>query len=101
MNQLTRAWKQSINIAFPHGILRPLVPEDVHEAYIQGLNDPDVNRYLVTVRQQVQTAETVQAFVRANRDDPDAVLFGIWIYGISVECRYFARTRISVLSCAM
>jgi RimJ/RimL family protein N-acetyltransferase len=62
------------------------VPDDVHAAYVQGLNDPDVNEYLVAVRQQTQTSETVQAFVQANCNASDAVLFGIWMDGYTTHC---------------
>ena len=30
---------------FDGGYLRPLKVEDIHEKYISGLNDPEVNRY--------------------------------------------------------
>lgn len=86
VNRLTTDWKNVLAITFAHGFLRPLVPEDVHQKYVQGLNDPDVNEYLVSVREQIQTAETVQAFVRDNWTSPDAVLFGIWVDGIKLHC---------------
>lgn len=78
--------KQNLTLVFPHGLLRPLVPDDVHAGHVEGLNDPDVNEYLVAVRQQVQTLETVRAFVQANHIASDAVLFGIWLDGHTKHC---------------
>jgi len=86
MDQLTCAWKRGLNITFLHGSLRPLVLDDVHAGYVEGLNDPDVNGYLVAVRRQVQTSETVRAFVQENWDASDAVLFGIWVDGHRTHC---------------
>jgi ribosomal-protein-alanine N-acetyltransferase len=86
MDQLTCAWKRGLNITSLHGFLRPLVPDDVHSGYVEGLNDPEVNKYLVSVRRQAQTSETVRAFVQENWDASDAVLFGIWVDGHTTHC---------------
>lgn len=86
MQALTPALKRNINLEIPQGHLRPLRPEDVHPGYVDGLNNPDVNKYLVNVRQRVQTLETVRAFVNADHLAADAVLFGIWIDGQTRHC---------------
>ncbi len=83
---LTPALKSALVLSIPEGRLRPLTPDDIHAGYVAGLNDPQVNRYLVAVRQQMQTAETVRAFVDANRLDADGVLFGIWVDGQERHC---------------
>jgi RimJ/RimL family protein N-acetyltransferase len=62
-------------------VLRPLREEDVTAAYVDGLNDPRVSRYLVAARRQRQTCETVRAYVRQNWEDPAAILFGAFIDG--------------------
>lgn len=59
--------------------LRPLAVEDVTDEYIEGLNDPEVNRYLVNVRNNVQTRVAVEDFILANADNPSSTLFGIFI----------------------
>ena len=59
--------------------LRPLRMEDINDEYINGLNDPEVNEYLVNVRLETQTRETVEDYVRSNLDSPSSVLFGIFI----------------------
>lgn len=61
--------------------LRVLTPTDVHQGYVDGLNDPDVNRFLVNVKTSRQTIYSVSEFVRENFDSPDAVLLGIWETG--------------------
>lgn len=63
--------------------LRPLREEDVTAAYVDGLNDPRVARYLVGARRQHQhqTIDSVRAYARQNWEDPAAVLFGVFIGG--------------------
>ncbi|TVT68232.1 MAG: GNAT family N-acetyltransferase [Denitromonas halophila] len=60
------------------GFLRPLVEADVHQGYVDGLNDPLVNRYLDGVKASVQTAGSVRDFVAADRLSPSSVLWGVW-----------------------
>ena len=83
---LTRESKQGLRIEFPGGYLRPLAPSDVHPAYVEGLNDPEVNRFLVHVRKVRQTADIVTQYVEQNLRASDAVLFGIWMNGDDHHC---------------
>lgn len=57
-------------------LLRPLTLDDVTPAYVDWLNDPDVNRYLET-RHQTQTLETVGAFVAAVTSRADTHIFAM------------------------
>ena len=59
------------------GFLRPITCADLHQDYVDGLNDPEVNRYL-EVRRKWQTSETVASFVNSNNQSFDSVLFGIF-----------------------
>ena len=59
--------------------LRPVKKSDICDEYVNGLNDPEVNRYLVDVRRKVQTFETVEQYVMSNLRDPRSVLLGIFI----------------------
>jgi [ribosomal protein S5]-alanine N-acetyltransferase len=70
---------------FEGGYLRPLEVEDIHEKYISGLNDPEVNRYL-QVRHENQSEETVARFIQSNQQSSDAVLFGIWLRDQDHHC---------------
>lgn len=70
--------KRSLLIENKNIYLRPLRIEDVTDEYVSGLNDPEVNRYLVNVRQRVQTRESVEKYVTSEFDDPSAILFGIF-----------------------
>lgn len=63
------------------GFLRPLRVGEVVDAYVDGLNDPVVRRFVVAARRQRQTRETVEAFVAANHAAADALLFGIFLDG--------------------
>lgn len=57
--------------------LAPLEVADVIPAYPEGLNHPEVARFVEAAKRERQTLESVRAFVRANAEDPRSVLFGI------------------------
>jgi hypothetical protein len=59
--------------------LKPLGVDDITDEYINGLNDPQIKRYLVDVRRCVQTRETVADYVKSNVEDPHSILFGIFV----------------------
>jgi len=63
------------------GLLRPLRTEEVTDAYVEGLNDPLVNRHLTEVRRQHQTQATVMGYVQANWESTTDHLFGLFIDG--------------------
>ena len=67
-----------IQLKFQGGYLRPLTPEDVTEAYMDGINDPEVNKYLVAVKQEKQSIDTLKSFIESNAQAADAVFFGVW-----------------------
>jgi len=69
----------NISLSIPGGYLRPLTLGDLHSGYVDGLNDPSVNRYL-EVRREVQTSQTVALFININRESNDSVLFGIFLH---------------------
>ncbi len=83
---LTPESKQELRIEFPGGYLRPLAGTDVHTGYVEGLNDPEVNRFLVHVRKVRQTTDMVTQYVEQNLHAADAVLFGIWMNGEDHHC---------------
>jgi RimJ/RimL family protein N-acetyltransferase len=66
----------------PNGFLRPLAADDVTQAYIDGLNSSDVNRFLVEPNRQLQTRETVVSFVEQNLSASDSILFGLFVENI-------------------
>lgn len=86
MQILTSSFKRELTLRFPFGTLRPLLAADVHPGYVAGLNDPEVNRFLVNVRNARQTAASVLEFVEQNLLAPDAILFGIWCQGDKLHC---------------
>lgn len=63
------------------GIVRTVTIEDVSQAYVDGLNDPEVNRHLIGPRSQWQTLELVRAFIEANLAAPDALVLGLFVDG--------------------
>ena len=77
---------ENVQIEFDGGSIRPLTSGDVHPGYIDGLNDPEVNKYLVGVRNNTQTQEGVTVFVLDNQSAKDSILFGIWCNGMTEHC---------------
>lgn len=89
-------------LEFDGGYLRPLQVQDVHPGYVSGLNDPEVNRFLVGVKHTVQTEASVIAFVESNSSASDAVLFGVWLAGATQLCgtvRLHGIERIHMTAC--
>lgn len=66
---------------FDGGYLRPLEVTDIHRQYIDGLNDPDINFYLDSIKSIHQTYEGVRDFVSKDRESSDSILWGIWLEG--------------------
>lgn len=65
---------------FDGGFLRALKPSDVHNEYIDGLNDPAVNFFLDSVKCKSQTYESVRNFVSQDCESTDSILWGIWLH---------------------
>lgn len=65
------------------GYLQSLDLSDVHHGYVDGLNDPIVNHYLDGVKASVQTKDTVEDFITFNLKARDAIIFGLWVDGVS------------------
>lgn len=71
--------KESLFLENDSIYLRPLKVNDITDEYVNGLNDPDVNKYLVNVRLKVQTYKLVERHIQANMENPLVILFGIFI----------------------
>jgi RimJ/RimL family protein N-acetyltransferase len=59
--------------------LKILLPEDVTLSYVHGINDPEVNKYLLMKDKGDQTIEPIKSYVSSNLDCTDALLFGIFV----------------------
>ena len=73
-------------LKFEGGYLRSLKAEDAHAAYVSGLNDPDVNRYLDGAKHTKQTMQSVIDFVVSNEASTNSVLWGVWQESSSNHC---------------
>lgn len=71
----------AVSLPVDGGFLRPLIEPDVHQAYVDGLNDPHVNRFLDGVKSSLQTIQSASDFVAADRASPSSVLWGVWVDG--------------------
>lgn len=59
--------------------LRSVTPEDICDDYVNGLNDPEVKRWLFDARLFRQTRETVTHFVKTNWETAADILFGLFL----------------------
>ena len=59
-------------------VIKTLLPGGVTSLYVQGMNDPDVYKYLLISNKGKQKAATIKAYVSENFNNPHAVLFGIY-----------------------
>jgi len=69
----------SIILSFDGGYLRPLKISDIHQKYIDGLNDPTVNFFLDTAKDNRQTYESIGEFISLNEVSSNSILWGIWL----------------------
>jgi RimJ/RimL family protein N-acetyltransferase len=58
--------------------LRTLRVKDISDKYVKGLNDPEVNRYLVNARLKKQTHGTIRNFITANLKSKTDLLLGLF-----------------------
>ena len=85
-----------IVLPIENGFLRVLKVSDVHEGYVNGLNEPLVNRYLDTVKSSTQTTTTVSNFVTSDLHSSSSILWGIW----TKDSEYHVGTiRLSAIDC--
>ncbi len=58
--------------------LRILECCDITQHYIDGLNDPEVNKYLVNVSSKKQTWKTVSDYIKSNSNSKNSILLGVF-----------------------
>ena len=68
-------------LSFDGGYLRPLKNSDIHKEYIDGLNDPEVNFFLDSVKSCHQTYDSVSDYVSMNSTSSNSILWGVWLEG--------------------
>lgn len=61
--------------------MRSILPDDVDVDYVKGLNDEDVRRWISFTCLRETTIDEVRSYVSTNHDDPNALLFGLFIGG--------------------
>lgn len=71
--------KKSIILNTDRLYLRLFKIKDISKEYIEGLNDPQVNRFLINVRLQKQTKKTVADFILHNLKSPSDILLGVFL----------------------
>lgn len=58
--------------------LKTLRVRHISDQYVNGLNDGQVNKFLMAPRQRKQTRKTVRDYVEANLNSPSGLLFGLF-----------------------
>ena len=71
--------KKNIVLCTDHLKIRTLLVKDVTPEYVNGLNDPEVNKFLVNVRLQKQTKKKVADFILHNLQSLHDILLGIFL----------------------
>ena len=78
-NQLEKI-KQSLLIEIEGGAhMRSVMESDINSIYIDGLNDPEVNKFMTGSREHIQTFITVKNYVKANHESATDLLLGLFI----------------------
>lgn len=73
--------KRKILLVSERLILKVMKSKDITKSYVNGLNDPEVNRFLVNVRLKKQTLRTVDGYVKKSLRAKDSILLGILLKG--------------------
>jgi RimJ/RimL family protein N-acetyltransferase len=60
-------------------LLRPLRVEDITDRYIEGINRPEVSRFLISSANGRLTPDQIRAFVRSDWQSRNAILFGVFV----------------------
>ncbi len=71
--------KGNIQIVTDRLVLKVLRPQDITPQYVFGLNDEEVNYYLLEVKRNRQTFESVKSFVLDNAGAANSLLLGIFL----------------------
>ncbi len=71
--------KSTLSLETKRVYLRPVREGDITDEYVEGLNDPEINKFLVNVRLQKQTKKTVAEFILHNLQSPHDLLLGVFI----------------------
>jgi RimJ/RimL family protein N-acetyltransferase len=69
----------NIILSFDGGYLKPLKISDIHEEYIEGLNDVTVNYFLDSVKSNRQTYDSVSKYISLHNTSSDSILWGVWL----------------------
>ncbi|OGW47583.1 MAG: hypothetical protein A2Y66_03280 [Nitrospirae bacterium RBG_13_41_22] len=86
---------KEINLETKRLTLRVLRLKDVTLHYVNGINDTQVNRYLLMENKGKQTMESVENYVRFNLNSPSDILFGIFLKNNN---RHIGNVRLSGIS---
>jgi RimJ/RimL family protein N-acetyltransferase len=70
--------KKEVHLKTKRLDLKTLRVRHISDQYVNGLNDGQVNKFLMAPRQRKQTRKTVRDYVEANLNSPSGLLFGLF-----------------------
>lgn len=85
MNLEPKIIGQSPNLEIPelqcgiNGVLRPLRETDLSQAYIDGMNSPEIKKFLMQPNMEPQTKGSLIKYIRTNLESSDSILFGLFV----------------------
>jgi len=76
---LKKTMKKNISLLTDRLKIKLLQVNDITPSYVDGLNDPEVNKFLVNVRLQKQTKKSVADYILFNLQSRTDLLLGIFL----------------------
>lgn len=71
--------RENVKLSGDAVTLKTMTVEDITSEYINGLNDPEVNKYLENVRLKKQTYDSVKEYAESNLHSRESILFKITV----------------------
>lgn len=63
------------------GYLKILSTSDVDCSYVDGINNPQLSRWLISSKEENFSTDAIISYVEANNSDPGSLLFGFYLNG--------------------
>ena len=76
---ISKNFKKSLFINIGNAYLRPINTNDISQLYVDGLNDPEVHRFLVAAKKKKQDHKSISKYVKKNWESNDTILFGFFL----------------------
>lgn len=85
------------NTTIENGYLKIIQPSDVDSNYVDGINNPEVSRWLISADRRKLSKDDIVSYVNTNNNDPDSLLLGFYLGG---KLRGTSRLHNTTQKCA-